>query len=75
MTTSATVIRNIIEPSITGLGYELLGCIFLKQQKRSLLRIFIDKPEGITLEDCERVSRQISAVLDVEEPISECVCS
>lgn len=69
MATSAAVIKNIIETSVNSLGYELVGCVYIKQQRRSLLRIFIDKPEGITLDDCERVSRQVSAVLDVEDPI------
>ena len=36
---------------------------------RGILRLFIDRPEGITLDDCERVSRQVGALLDVENPI------
>ncbi len=51
------------------LGYILWGCEYLAQGKHSLLRLYIDKDGGITIDDCERVSKQISAFLDVEDPI------
>lgn len=54
---------------MTGLGCELWG-IELTSGRGSTLRIFIEKEGGIELEDCERVSRQISSILDVEDPIS-----
>jgi ribosome maturation factor RimP len=38
--------------------------------KQSVLRIYIDKPDGVSIDDCERVSRQVSALLDVEDPVS-----
>jgi len=60
---------QIIEPVVTGLGYELVGTEFLSQGRHSVLRIYIDQADGITVDDCETVSRQISAVLDVEDPI------
>ncbi len=67
------MIRNEIEvmlrPLIADLGYELWGCEYVPQKKHSLLRIYIDKEDGITIDDCERVSKQISAFLDVEDPI------
>ncbi|TAL59578.1 MAG: ribosome maturation factor RimP, partial [Legionella sp.] len=44
-------------------------CEYLSQGKHSLLRIYIDKEDGIGIEDCQKVSRQISALLDVEDPI------
>lgn len=53
-----------------GLGYELVGIERLSQGKRGLLlRIYIDSEDGITLDDCERVSHQVSGILDVEDPI------
>lgn len=58
----------ILNPAVTAMGYELVGCEFLHQDRSSILRVFIDSPQGITLEDCERVSKQISAILDVEDP-------
>lgn len=60
---------RLIEPVVTGLGYELVGLEHLRGRGAGLVRIFIDAPEGITLDDCERVSRQVSAMLDVEDPI------
>ncbi|ARG96406.1 ribosome maturation factor RimP [Legionella micdadei] len=68
------MIRNEIEamlkPLINDLGYELWGCEYIPQKKHSLLRVYIDKEDGIGIDDCERVSKQISAFLDVEDPIS-----
>ena len=57
-------------PTINHMGYELWGCEYLAQGKHSLLRIYIDKPDGaIGIEDCQKVSQAISAQLDVEDPI------
>jgi ribosome maturation factor RimP len=66
---SRTEIEGIIEPTVIGLGYELVGVEYLPQGKHSILRVYIDKPEGISVDDCSIVSRQISGVLDVEDPI------
>ncbi|CEK11970.1 ribosome maturation factor RimP [Legionella hackeliae] len=63
-------IEQLLKPLIEDLEYELWGCEYLSQGKHSLLRIYIDKENGIGIEDCERVSKQISALLDVEDPIS-----
>lgn len=62
-------LENIIKPILDDLGYELWGIEYLAQGKYSTLRVYIDKPEGIVIEDCEQASRQISAILDVEDPI------
>lgn len=59
----------LLAPAVTGLGYELVGIEYLPAGKQSVLRIYIDSDDGILVEDCERVSRQVSAVLDVEDPI------
>ena len=61
---------NLIRPVVEGLGLELWGVEYRPQKKSALLRIFIDSEEGVTLEDCSDVSRQLSAVFDVEDPIS-----
>jgi len=55
---------------VNALGCELWGLDYLAQGKKSVLRIYIEKEGGVLLEDCEQVSRQISATLDVEDPIS-----
>jgi len=62
-------IQVLIEPAVTALGYELVGAEYLSQGRHSLLRIYIDSEDGITLEDCERVSHQVSGILDVEDAI------
>ncbi|CDZ75926.1 Ribosome maturation factor RimP [Legionella massiliensis] len=62
-------IEELLKPLVADLGYELWGCEHLSQGKHSLLRVYIDKEDGIGIEDCERVSKQISAMLDVEDPI------
>ncbi len=61
----------LLQGTVEPLGYELAG-VQLAQPDRgaAVLRVFIDKADGITLEDCEAVSRQISGLLDVEDPIS-----
>lgn len=64
-----TKIVELIDPVITAMGYELWGVEYLPQGRFSLLRIYIDKEGGITLTDCEQVSRQVTGVLDVADPI------
>ena len=60
---------RLLEPTISGLGYELLGLEYLGQGKHSRLRLYIDGPNGIGVSDCEAVSHQVSGILDVEDPI------
>lgn len=62
-------LEQLIEPAVVALGYELVGVEYLSQGRHSVLRVFIDRTEGITLEDCERVSHQVSGILEVEDPI------
>lgn len=59
----------MVDPLVSAMGYELVGLIYRPNKKYSLLRIYIDKPEGIDVEDCEHVSHQVSGMLDVEDPI------
>ena len=60
---------ELIEPVIQALGYELLGIEHLTRGHESLLRIYIDNDAGIKLDDCERVSHQVTGLLDVHDPI------
>lgn len=64
-------LEALIEPIVASLGYRLWGIEFLSRGRNSLLRVYIDTDNGITLEDCEKVSRQVSAVMDVEDPIAD----
>jgi ribosome maturation factor RimP len=64
-------LQAMLEPAINVLGCELVGIEYVPQGRRSLLRIYIDKPSGVTIDDCSDVSHQVSAILDVEDPIRE----
>ena len=73
VTTARDDIVALLEPEVESLGYELAD-IEVNISGGGVLRLFIDRPDstpenGVTLEDCEQVSRQVSAVLDVEDPI------
>lgn len=64
-------IQDLIEPIIHAMGLELWACDFFQQGKIALLRVYIDRKEeqGVTLDDCKLASREIAAILDVEDPI------
>ena len=64
-------IRECIEPAVKAVGCELWGIEYLSQGRHATLRIFIEKEAGVQVDDCEKVSKQVSAVLDVEDPIRE----
>ena len=59
----------LLEPLLTRLGYELVELDYAPGHGRSLLRLYIDAQAGVGLDDCERVSREVSSLLDVEDPI------
>ena len=59
---------ELLEPAVAALGYELTD-IDAHGGRRGLLRLYIDREPGVTLADCERVGEQISAFLDVEDPL------
>jgi len=61
----------LFEPVVESMGYELVGVEFHGSEHHGVLRLFIDKEGGITVDDCAAVSRQVSAVLDVEDPIKQ----
>ena len=63
-------ILALIEPVVTGLGYEFVGAEFIGQGRDALLRVYIDAEGGVLVTDCSKVSHQISGVMDVEDPIS-----
>jgi ribosome maturation factor RimP len=61
---------DMISPILVGTPFELVGVECVGGGKHTVLRIYIDKPGGITIDDIANVSRQISVIFDVEEPIS-----
>ncbi|CED70571.1 ribosome maturation factor RimP [Aliivibrio wodanis] len=63
-------LTEMLEAPVGALGYELVGLEFIRAGEHSTLRVFIDHENGIFVEDCAEASRQISAVMDVEDPIT-----
>ncbi len=63
-------LQALLAPVVEALGYECWGLEYISQGRHSVLRIYIDHADGVLVEDCEKVSRQVSGVLDVEDPIS-----
>lgn len=63
-------LNEILAPTVVGMDYEFVGLEYLSGANPAVLRIYIDHPDGITVDDCALVSRQLSAVLDVEDPIA-----
>lgn len=59
----------MIKAPVEALGYELVGIEFIRG-RTSTLRIYIDSEDGINVDDCADVSHQVSAVMDVEDPIT-----
>jgi ribosome maturation factor RimP len=54
---------------ISSMGYELLGCESLSMGGKKMFRLFIDSANGVSADDCSKVSHQVSALMDVENPI------
>lgn len=78
MTDKSTAIAQLLSPTVASMGLELLGVEYLPSPGGAVLRLYIDRPgadasaegQGVGIEDCEAVSREVSAQLDVEDPIS-----
>ncbi len=64
-------LKALLKPLVEDLGYEFVGVEYVPNPKNRLVRIYIDRDEtGVGVEDCEHVSREVSALMDVEEPVS-----
>jgi ribosome maturation factor RimP len=61
---------DLLETTVGAMGFELWGLEYLSQGRHSLLRVYIESENGITVENCAAVSEQVSGVLDVEDPIT-----
>src|SRR5688572_7710483 len=71
MTGKAEEIRDMLAPTVEALGLELLGVEFAPSTGNSMLRLYIDvEGRAVGIEDCEAVSREVSALLDVNDPIA-----
>lgn len=63
-------LHTLLEPAVKAADAQLWGVEYLPSGKHSILRVYIDKEAGVTVDDCEAASKQISALLDVEDPIN-----
>jgi ribosome maturation factor RimP len=66
---SSGKLTSLLQPLVEELGYEFVGIEHSSNPKNPVLAIYIDAPDGIAVEDCAKVSREIAAILDVEDPI------
>lgn len=71
MRKASSEIWNVVEPVVQGMGCELVGVEFGGKPGNRILRVYIDTADDVTLDDCEAVSRQLSAALDVDDPVGE----
>ena len=71
MATLEQKLTELLQGSVEDLGCELWGIECQRSGRYLTVRLFIDKEDGVTVEDCADVSRQVSAVLDVEDPIAD----
>lgn len=62
-------LTELLKPEVERLDYELVELQYAGSGGNAVLRVFIDSENGISLDDCERVSNEVSAILDVEDPI------
>ena len=69
MTRRERELEAMLTPTVRALGCEIWGIEYRPRGRNSTLKLYIDSPDGIGIDDCERVSRQVSALLDVEDPI------
>lgn len=71
MATKEETLRAMIAPIVDAMGCALWGLEYLSSGRNAMLRIYIEREsDGVTVEDCEKVSRQVSSQLDVEDPIT-----
>ena len=70
MATKDQQIADMLQTTIEALGFELWGVEYLSQGRHSVVRIYIDAENGISVDDCALVSEQVGSVFDVEDPIT-----
>ena len=66
---SVQKLNELLQPLVEDLGYEFVGLEYNSNPKHSVLRIYIDHENGVGIDDCETVSRETAALLDVKDPI------
>ena len=69
MQATRTELRKLLEPGVSAMGFELVDVEVAGSRHNPTLRVYIDSPAGVNVDDCARVSRQLSALLDIEDPL------
>ena len=64
-------VENLVKDQIEKIGYELYDVLYIKEGSNKILRIVIDSPKGISLDDCEKVNNEIKEIIDEANPIEE----
>ena len=64
-----TKLYELIEPTVTALGFELVGVVLRGGRSRGLIRVYIDRDDGVTVDDCAQVSHRVNGLLDVADPM------
>ncbi|BDG59398.1 ribosome maturation factor RimP [Caldinitratiruptor microaerophilus] len=65
------LVEDLVRPVVEAMGIELVAVEYVREAGRRFLRLYIDKPGGVNLDDCEAVSRRAEVLLDQEDPIPE----
>lgn len=65
------LVFDLADPAAKELGYELCECEYKKEGPERILYLYIDKPGGVTVEDCEKLSRRVEPIIDEKDPIPE----
>ncbi len=70
MTKKEQELETLLSPTVAAMGLRVWGVEYLGQGKHSVLRVYIDRDDGVTIDDCESVSKQVSELLDVEDALT-----
>ncbi|MBO8126384.1 MAG: ribosome maturation factor RimP [Firmicutes bacterium] len=65
------VVTELAEPEVSDLGYDLIDVEFTKEGRHFFLRVYIDKPGGVTIDDCQKVAERLNPLLDAADPINQ----
>jgi len=64
-------LQALLEPTIEALGFELLGVLYLKSKSDNIIRLYIDRDDGVGVDDCASISHHVSGILEVESTLKE----
>jgi len=64
-------LESLLEPALDGMGYELVDLEYRREERGWVVRLFIDREAGVSLDDCVSVSREVGVLLEVEDPVPQ----